>query len=276
MKSQKLEIKSQDRLVYIEFPHFNESQLVHHGFSTKHGGISQVDYSTMNLSFTRGDNRLAVVENFNRFASAIGVEPDSLVFTDQVHENDVRVVTYDDRGKGFDKTSDIIATDGLITNVKGVTLTTFYADCVPLFFLDPVLKVIGLSHAGWRGTVKEIGPKTVEAMTNEYGSNPEDILVGIGPSIGACCYEVSKDVIMEFEKILNRVIIDKIVFWQDEEHALLDLWEANKQLLIQAGVLKQNILVTDLCTKCHSDDFFSHRVMGTSRGSLAAMLALRS
>lgn len=276
MKSQKLEIKSQDRLVYIEFPHFNESQLVHHGFSTKHGGISQGDYSTMNLSFTRGDNRLAVVENFNRFASAIGVEADSLVFTDQVHENDVRVVTYDDRGKGFDKTSDIIATDGLITNVKGVTLTTFYADCVPLFFLDPVLKVIGLSHAGWRGTVKEIGPKTVEAMTNEYGSNPEDILVGIGPSIGACCYEVSKDVIMEFEKILNRVIIDKIVFWQDEEHALLDLWEANKQLLIQAGVLKQNILVTDLCTKCHSDDFFSHRVMGTSRGSLAAMLALRS
>jgi hypothetical protein len=188
----------------------------------------------------------------------------------------VRVVQEEDKGKGFYRTSDIIGVDGLITNQAGVTLTTFYADCVPLFFLDPVKEIIGLSHAGWRGTVKAIGPKTIKRMVDIYGSNPKDILVGIGPSIGSCCYEVSTDVIKEFENNLNHDIIVRIVSRINDEHYKLDLWEANRLLLLEAGIDDKNMVVTDLCTKCHSESFYSHRAMGNKRGSLAAMIALKT
>ncbi len=274
MKSKNLHIRKHNNVQYIQFPHLENTGLVHHGFSTKHGGVSTHHYSSMNLSFTRGDNPMSVKENFVLFSEAIGVEGDSLVFSDQIHETEIRRVGRADRGKGIHRSSDIISVDGLMTNEPGVTLTTFYADCVPLFFLDPINKAIGLTHAGWRGTVKGIGPITVKAMVEAFDTNPSDLLVGIAPSIGPCCYEVTGDVIMEFEKRTNRVILDKIVQRVDETHYMLDLWEANKMLLIEAGVKEENIVVTDLCTKCHHEDFYSHRVMGKDRGSLAAMMAL--
>lgn len=275
MTSKTLEIHHKGQVIYAGFPHIEATELVKHGFSTKHGGISTGYYSSMNLSKTNGDNRFSVEENFHRFTEALGVESHSLVFSDQIHETVIRRVTAIDCGKGFDRTSDIIGVDALMTNEVGLSLTTFYADCVPLFFLDPVTKSIALAHAGWRGTVKGIGPKTIEAMAQAFASQPQDILVGIGPSIGRCCYEVSQDVINEFEKNVNHVIIDKIVTSVGEGHYMLDLWEANRLLLMEAGVRASNIVVTDLCTKCHSDDFYSHRVMGTKRGSLAAVMALR-
>ncbi len=275
MNSNNLLIQQHNDVQYIQFPHLENTGLVHHGFSTKHGGVSTHQYSSMNLSFTKGDNSMSVKENFVRFSEAIGVDCDSLVFSDQIHETEIRRVGRADRGKGIHRSSDIISVDGLMTNEPGVTLTTFYADCVPLFFLDPVNKAIGLTHAGWRGTVKGIGPKVVKAMTEAFGTNPNGLLVGIAPSIGPCCYEVTGDVIMEFEKKTNRVILDKIVQRVDETHYMLDLWEANKRLLLEAGIKEENIVVTDLCTKCNPEDFYSHRVMGTDRGSLAAMMALK-
>ena len=275
MKSTNLTIKNHNNVQYIQFQHLEASGLVLHGFSTKHGGVSRDQYASMNLSFTKGDAAISVKENFLRFTEAIGVEGDSLVLSDQIHATEIRRVDLGDRGKGYDRPSDIIGVDGLITNEPGLTLTTFYADCVPLFFLDPVNKAIGLSHAGWRGTVNGIGPKTVREMTKAFGTNPSDLLVGIAPSIGPCCYEVTEDVIMVFEKKTNRVIIDKIVQRVDQTHYMLDLWEGNKQLLMGAGVDETNIVLTDLCTKCNHEDFYSHRVMGANRGSLAAMMALR-
>lgn len=275
MKSNHLMIHKNKEVVYITFPHIEATELVDHGFSTKYGGMSTGVFGTMNLSRTRGDLPFVVEENFNRFSLAIGVTSESLVFSDQIHKTVIRKVTKEDMGKGFNRTSDIIGVDGLMTDEPGVTLTTFYADCVPLYFLDPVKGVIALSHAGWRGTVDGIGPKTVEALETAYDCNPTDILVGIGPSIGACCYEVGEDVIKVFENNMNRVIIDKIVTKKQDKHSMLDLWKANKELLIEAGIKASNIVVTDLCTKCHSDDFYSHRVMGDNRGSLAAMIALR-
>lgn len=275
MNSKVLKINDCGNVPSLTFPHIDTTALVNHGFSTKHGGISNGCYSSMNLSKTRGDLLFCVEENFNRFSNAIGVASESLVFSDQIHDTVIRRVGQSDKGKGFNRTSDIVGVDGLMTNEVGVTLTTFYADCVPLFFLDPRQKAIALSHAGWRGTVKGIGPKTVEALEQAYDTYAGDLLVGIGPSIGGCCYEVSQDVIKEFEKRVNRDIIDKIVTPKANGHYMLDLWEANRLLLIEAGIKASNILVTDLCTQCHSDDFFSHRVMGKERGSLAAMMALR-
>lgn len=293
MKSERLHIHDKNGVVSIAFPHFEATGMVNHGFSTKRGGISSGTYSTMNLSKTRGDNEFCVEENFNRFSKAIDVTTDSLVFSDQIHESVVRKVSKEDCGKGFERTSDIIGVDGLMTNEPGVTLTTFYADCVPLFFLDPVKSVIALSHAGWRGTVKGIGPKTVEAMEVAYDCDPANILVGIGPSIGVCCYEVSEDVIKAFQNRLNHDIIYKVAkpvngqkqtirqYDSDETTSvkegkyMLDLWEANRALLIEAGIDPSHITTTDLCTKCNSEDFYSHRVMGNDRGSLAAMLALK-
>lgn len=275
MKSNKLLIQEKNHVTYLQFPHIEGTGLVHHGFSTKHGGVSKDQYASMNLSFFKGDNPLCVKENFLRFSEAIGVEGDSLVMSDQIHETEIRLVGIEDRGKGFNRSSDILGVDGLMTQTPGVTLTTFYADCVPLFFLDPVHKAIGLCHGGWRGTVKGIGPKMVREMGLAFASKAEDLLVGIGPSIGPCCYEVTGDVIMEFEKRTNHVIIDKIVQRVDETHAMLDLWLANKLLLLEVGIKEEHLMVTDLCTKCHQDDFYSHRVMGVNRGSLAAMMAIK-
>lgn len=275
LRSKDLIVRNRNEVQYIQFPHLEATGLVDHGFSTRHGGVSEEYFASMNLSFTRGDDRQRVHENFRRFCDAVGVSTDSLVLSDQVHDTVIRHVTADDCGKGIIKTSDIVGVDGLITDEAGVTLTTFYADCVPLFFLDPKRKAIGLSHAGWRGSAAGIGPKTVRAMEKTFGSSASDILVGIAPSIGPCCYEVSGDVIMEFEKYTNRGIISKIAHRVDEDHWMLDLWQINQHLLTAAGVLEENIIVTDLCTKCHSDDLYSHRVMGMQRGSLAAMLALK-
>lgn len=271
-------LKVMDKI--IKFSHFDKTGLVNHCYSTRLGGVSNGVFMSMNLSFSSGDKKEHVYENYRRLSSMIDLNYEDLVLSNQVHDNKVRNIKYSDKGKGLAKKSDIIGVDGLITNEKGLGLTCFFADCVPLFFLDPVHKIIAISHAGWRGTVKNIGGKTVEQMMIDYGSIPNDILVGIGPSIGDCCYEVSEDVKKEFATVFNDDIIAKIVtkeFIDPEGHmkAYINLWEANRQLLIDAGILPHNIEISGLCTKCHSEQFFSHRVMGTKRGSQVGIIALK-
>ena len=146
---------------FLSFPLLEETGIVTQGFSTRLGGVSEGDYSSMNVSFTRGDREEAVRENYRRLGEAIGFDCESLVCSDQTHTTNVRVMTEADRGKGFVRPKDYRDVDGMITNVPGLTLATFYADCVPLYFVDPVKRAIGLSHSGWRGTVGKIGKKTV-------------------------------------------------------------------------------------------------------------------
>ena len=147
---------------YFVFKNLENTGLVRHGFSTRLGGVSEGFLSSMNLSFTRGDDPEKVRENFRRMGTAIGFETKDLVLSDQTHTANVRRVTEADRGKGFDKEKDYTDTDGLITNVPGLMLVTIYADCVPLYFVDPVHKAIGLSHSGWKGTVHRMGKVTLE------------------------------------------------------------------------------------------------------------------
>ncbi|WP_367565635.1 peptidoglycan editing factor PgeF [Lacrimispora sp.] len=269
-----LDYKTEGQAPYLSFPILEETGLVKQGFSTKLGGVSQGKFASMNLTFTRGDNPDHVLENYKRMADALGVDAERMVLSYQTHTTNVRVVTEDDAGKGISKEREYKDVDGLITNVPGITLVTFYADCVPLYFLDPVHKAVGLSHSGWRGTVNRMGEVTVKKMGEVFGSKPEDMIACIGPSICKDCYEVGSEVAGEFMSGFDRKYWEEILEDQGNGKYLLDLWRANEIVLQEAGVKKEHIQVTDICTRCNSDYLFSHRVTGDERGNLGAFLSL--
>lgn len=274
-------LNNSGRVPYLEFLPLKNIPFIIHAFSTRLGGVSSGMFSSLNLasgSSPYQDDPEKIKENFIRIAESIGVEPESMVFSDQVHKTNIRLVNFVDRGKGFINPRDYSEIDGLITNTPGVTLVTRYADCVPIFFVDPVRKAIGLSHAGWKGTVGRIGPKTVYEMNKAFGSNPEDIVSVIGPSICAGCYEVGKDVADRFKEINNIMVEDgnnPVLLNKGGGKYRLDLWEANRRLLLKAGLKHENIHISGVCTACNHEILFSHRKTGGKRGSLAAFLAIK-
>ena len=260
---------------YLSFPMFRDTGLVTDGFSTRLGGVSEGCFSSLNLSFDRGDDRAAVAENFRRMGEALSVHCEDMVLSQQTHTTNIRIVTDEDRGKGITRERDYTDIDGLITNVPGICLVTTYADCVPLYFLDPVKKVIALSHSGWRGTVGKIGKKTVELMHDNFGSDPADILAAVGPSVCQDCYEVSADVIDRFKEVFDRSVWDELFYGKPDGKYQLDLWKANEKIFLEAGIRKEHIAVTNVCTHCNSGLLYSHRAMGDKRGNLCAFLALK-
>ena len=269
------EEKWHNELMYLSYPLLESTGLVKHGFSTRIGGVSKEHLGTMNLSFTRGDEEEAVRENYRRMAEALDVAYDSFVFSQQTHTTNVRKVTEEDKGKGLVMPLDYQDVDGLITNIPGLCLSTFYADCVPLYFVDPVHKAIGLSHSGWRGTVGKIGQATVQKMSEEYGTNPSDVIAAIGPSICQDCYEVSEDVIEQFRAAFATEYWNELFYKKENGKYQLNLWKANEIVMLEAGVRKEHIAVTNLCTCCNSDVLFSHRASEGKRGNLAAFLMLK-
>ena len=260
---------------YLEYPMLRDTGIVKHGFSTRLGGVSGGYYESLNLSFDRGDDPEAVRENFRRIGEAIGVQVEDMVMSKQTHTTNVRVVTEEDRGKGIVRDRDYTDIDGLITNVRGICLVTSYADCVPLYFVDPVRKAIGLSHSGWRGTVGKIGKKTVELMTESFGSDPADILACVGPSICSDCYEVSQDVIDKVKEVFDEALWESLFYEKGNGKYQLDLWKTNEEVFQEAGILPEHIAVTNVCTRCNSRILYSHRVQGNKRGNLCAFLALK-
>lgn len=244
------------------------------GFSTRLGGVSEGDLSSMNLSFSRGDKKESVEENFRRISKAMGFSPEQMVFSAQTHTTNVRVVTKEDRGTGFlfpVKWEDV---DGLVTDQEDVVLVTFYADCVPLYLVDPVKRVIGLSHSGWKGTVGKMGYATVQTMVREFGCDPADLFAVIGPSICQDCYEVSSDVIEEIKKAFPRDTWQKLFYEKTDGKFQLNLWEANRQVFLMSGIPEEQITLPDLCTCCNPTLLFSHRASHGKRGNLAAFLGL--
>ena len=231
-------------------------------------------FSSMNLNFKRGDDPDAVMENYRRIAAALDMRVEDMVLSDQTHTTNVRVITEEDRGKGILKPQDYRDVDGMITNVPGLVLVTSYADCVPLYFVDPVRKAIGLSHSGWKGTVGHIGQKTVEKMHEVYGSEPKDIVAAIGPSICQSCYEVSEDVAEAFKTNFAENEAEDILLDKGNGKYQLDLWKANWYVLTDAGILPEHLSVTDLCTACHPNLLWSHRKTNGQRGGLSAFLSL--
>lgn len=257
----------------LRYPMLEEQKWFTHCFTTRMGGVSQGIFSSLNLSFTRGDERKAVEENFRRLAEALEVDYGNFVFSDQTHTVNVRKVTKDDAGNGLVREKNFFDTDGLITDEPGLVLSTFYADCVPLYFADPVHRAIGLSHSGWRGTVGRMGQATIEAMRREYGSSPQELLCAIGPSICQDCYEISGDVAEEFQREFP-THREEILISKGNGKYQLDLWRANEIILREAGVKKENIAVTNICTCCNSKYLFSHRATQGKRGNLGAFMMI--
>lgn len=272
MKSESLNIINKNGLKYVTFPSL-ELPGVTHGFTTRHGGASKGKFATMNMSVSRGDDIEAVKENYRRICAALGTDWEKCVLSHQTHTTNIRIVTEADAGKGLTVDRDYEDIDGLITNVKGLTLVTQYADCVGLLFYDPIKEVIATSHAGWRGTAGMIGKKTVEMMQEHFGCDPKDIHAGIAPSIGPCCFEVDAPVYDEFIK-MDGIDLERIIKDDGNGKYHIDLWETNRQTLLLAGLDPKNISAADLCTKCLHYDFFSHRFTGGERGNLAALIAL--
>lgn len=269
-----IEEKTVAGVPFLYFPALEETKLVRHGFSTRMGGVSTGVYESMNFAFLKGDNRSCVMENYRRMAKALCVETERMVLSWQTHTTNIRKVTEDDRGKGIFRERDYRDIDGLITDVPDLVLVTFYADCVPLYFLDPVNGAIGLSHSGWRGTAAHMGKKTVEAMSLEFGSKPKDIIACIGPSICRECYEVGEEVALAFSHSFDEKYRDEILKGGAPGKYQLDLWRANEIVLWEAGIEPGHVSVTDICTHCNPDSLFSHRTMGSERGNLAAFLCL--
>ena len=260
---------------YLVFPGLEGAGMVRHLFSTRRGGVSRGFYASMNLSYTRGDEKEAVDENFRRIAAVFHSTPDRIVCSDQTHTANIRKVTLADAGKGVTRDKDYSDVDGLITDQAGLILATFYADCVPIFLADPGRRAIGLVHSGWRGTVSGIGRAALGAMREEFGTRPEHVRAAIGPSICQDCYEVGWDVAEKFAELFGEEAGAVLKPGREEGKYQLDLWEANRRILLEAGILPENLEVTDLCTCCNSGYLFSHRATGGKRGNLGAFMELR-
>ena len=273
-QSKTMRLNNAEGVPYLTYNSLSEIKFITHAFSTRLGGVSEGEFTSMNMAFNRGDDVDRVTENYRRFCKSAGFEFDSLVASAQDHHTFVRAVTSKDKGIGIYKPRDMQSVDALITNEPGVTLVTYYADCTPLFFVDTKNRAIGLAHAGWRGTVGRIGEKVVGKMTELYGTDPKDVKCAVGPAISVCCYEVDDPCAAQF-LALGDLDASKFVFPKGGGKYMLDLLEANRQILAAAGVPQENITLSDLCTCCNSDLLWSHRATKGHRGTMSAFMCIR-
>lgn len=262
-------------LPLIRFESFEKIPFIEHGFTTRLGGVSKGIYSTLNLSFARGDEEKAVLENYRIVGRKIGYDIDDFVASHQTHTTNIRIVSKEDKGKGIIRERDYEDVDGLMTNEPGIVLFTYYADCVPLYFVDTVKKVIALSHSGWKGTVNKMGKVTVDKMVSEYGCDRKDIICAIGPSICRKCYEVSEDVAIEFKKNFSKEDVEQFLDDKHNGKYQLDLWKVNELILKEAGISENHIENRRICTCCNKDVLFSHRGLNGQRGNLAAFMVIK-
>jgi hypothetical protein len=265
-----MKLQEKNGVKYFTFDKLSE---LRHCFSTRVGGVSSGCYDSLNLAF-REDKRENVVENYNRICKAIGVDSENTVWTRQVHTANVLRVDESDRGKGLFTERQQDGYDAVITNCKDVVLTGFSADCALIFFYDKENQAVGIAHSGWRGTVLEMGAVTVKAMEREFGTRAESLICGIAPAIAKCCFQVDAPVRDEFVQKLawseRYITVDN----ENEGKFYIDLHSINEEILVNAGVKRENIENSRICTRCHPELFYSHRLMGNERGSLAGMISL--
>lgn len=288
---------------YFTFPVLEDEPWLVHAAFTRRGGTSEGYFSSLNMGAHLGDDPAHVAENYRRVGAVLGVPPEKMVFTDQKHTTNVRRVTAEDAGKGATRSRDYTDTDALVTDVPGLLLGAYAADCVPLLFADPVHRAIGVAHSGWRGTVGRIGARVIKEMREAFGTEPTDLLCGIAPSICQDCYEVGEDVAEPFraefpghenELLKQQAPPTSAVATKEttgttspgsthtcgaaepgSRKSYLDLWAANRIVLTEAGVPAEHIRMTDICTCCQPDILFSHRASGGKRGLLGIFIGIR-
>lgn len=261
---------------YLTFESLEREVWLSHAFSTRLGGVSEGTESTLNLGFSREENRDNVMENFRRFGEASGMPLEHMVMSYQTHTPNIRRMTAGDIGKGFFRDRDYADVDGMITDEKGVCLVTSFADCVPLLAADPVRRAIGSAHSGWKGTMADVGGELIRAMQASFGTRPEDVIAVIGPSICQDCYEVSADVIEKAkERYADREEIwDRLWYAKENGKYQLNLWECCRENFLEAGVAPDHIQMPDLCTCCNPQLLFSHRASKGRHGNLAALMEI--
>ena len=246
-----------------------EAIAVPHCFTTRHGGVSEGIFSSMNIAIKEGETEQNVRQNVAILAGALGFDPEALVLTRQTHTDIVRVVTRADHRGCFHR--EYPACDGLVTDDPGTALMIFTADCTPLLFHDPVTGAVGAAHAGWRGTASAIGPKTVRAMVENFGSRPENIRAAIGPNIGFCHFETDADVPDAMRDAFGPEV-ERFIRRAGEKY-YVNLKEINALILRRAGV--RHIEISGECTMCQPDRFWSHRITGGARGSQGAVIVCK-
>lgn len=264
-------------LPMVESPLFQRETGLQHGFSTRKGGVSKEHLASLNLSFSVEDAKENVLENFRRIGERFGKTPEDFVLSKQSHETKVLKVGTKDRGKGITKNRDYEGIDALITDEKGLILSCFSADCVPILFYDPIHKAVGACHSGWRGTKGKILLNVVEEMRKHFSSNPADILIAIGPSISKEQYIVSEDLGLSFledypdlgedsSSPIQRISKDKFQ---------LDLWDLNRRIALDSGIREEHISISGYCTMENPELFFSHRYSQGRRGLQGAFICLK-
>lgn len=256
------------------FSNLNNHEGLLHFITSRNGGYSKPPFDSLNLGLKAGDEKDAVIKNRLALADAIGIDPHNFIIPSQCHGKHIVVIDRSFTSGGFfDNAGAIKDTDALITVEKGLCLMVFAADCVPVLVYDPVRKVIAAAHAGWKGTVSGIVSDVVSKMTGIFHSDPEDLLAGIGPSIGPCCYHIGKDVAGLVKEKYGEDT--RLIKMQAGGNIVFDLWHANAENLIGSGVHEKNIEISGLCTSCRSDLFFSHRKSGGRTGRFGAGIMLK-
>ncbi|MBQ2443797.1 MAG: peptidoglycan editing factor PgeF [Clostridia bacterium] len=259
---------------FLTYKALEKIPFINHAFSTRLGGVSTGEFTSMNLAFNRGDEYENVIQNYKIFCNAAGFDFNTLVASAQDHHTFVRKVTSDNCGTGITRPRDIQSVDALVTNERNVTLVTYYADCTPIFFVDTEKRVIALAHAGWRGTVGKICEKVINVMSDDYSCNKNDIICCIGPAIGKCCYEIDQSCYEEFAKV-DCIDICSVMTCKGNGKYMADLPETNRQIIISAGVPEKNIIISDICTKCSSELLWSHRATNGHRGTMSAFMCIK-
>ncbi len=264
-------------LPMVESPLFQRETGIQHGFSTRKGGVSKEHLASLNLSFSVEDARENVLENFRRIGERFGKTPEDFVLSKQSHETKVLKVGTKDRGKGITKDRDYEGIDALITDEKGLILSCFSADCVPILFYDPIHKAVGACHSGWRGTKGKILRNVVEEMRKHFSSNPGDILIAIGPSISKEQYIVSEDLGLSFLEDYPDLGEDAASPIQriSKDKFQLDLWDLNRRIALDSGIREEHISISGYCTMENPELFFSHRYSQGKRGLQGAFICLQ-
>lgn len=270
-----MEQQEKEDIKTYHFRLFSQFDNICHFVSTRQGGISDGHFDSLNIGFHVGDDNFRVLQNRRFLSEAIGIDLIKFTFANQCHSANVTIVSDAQRGKGaLEKDSALENTDGMVSNVKNICLAIQVADCVPILLYDPVQNVIAALHAGWRGALKKIAPEAVSKMIQNYGSRAEEIYAGLGPANGPCCYEVGDDVYREARVSLVS-LKDVILPSKKEGYYIFDQWTANVKQLIDAGLKREHIEVSDTCTQCHADTFFSSRADNGVTGRFLAGIMLK-
>lgn len=261
--------REKDGVHFLSIPSFDATGKVRHLFTTRKGGVSKGAYESLNLSKTRENNPENKKENYRRVCAALGCGYEQLALVNYAHGDGIYHAKAEDAGKGIARESDLPDCDAMIVTQPGVTAVTLHADCLPVFFLAPSKEAAGVSHAGWRGVLGRLPAKIAREFIDVYGSDANDLLIGIGPHIGGCCFEVQADVSTLFEQEFGKEVVR-----EEGGKRFVDLQLAVLMQLDEAGIPAANITVSDICTYCETEWFYSHRRDKGNTGAMGSFICL--